>query len=348
MSASRVLCGVFALAAVAAIAACGGSEPQPATTIGHALDYRRNASTGYLYVANESGYGPSGTGSILIFSESANGNVAPLDVISGSATGLSQINGIAVDTSGEIYVVDTDKEAILGFAAGASGDVNPNVTISGADTGLAWPIGLAVDDAGNLYVANCGSGCKSGLPAPGLLEFAAGSSGDATPVRNISGSNTQLTRSNGVAWRGDVYVSQSSSIVVFDQSANGNAKPERVISGSNTLLDDAWGVTADQHHVYAGSCADIYIERFSGDANGNVAPQDVISGTKTKLRSCIDGVSVAAHGRIFAATINAYPSIVGFYRLKSGNVRANTYIAGSNTGLSYPTFVFATPQYAPN
>jgi hypothetical protein len=90
MSASRVLCGVFALAAVAAIAACGGSEPQPATTIGHALDYRRNASTGYLYVANESGYGPSGTGSILIFSESANGNVAPLDVISGSATGLSQ------------------------------------------------------------------------------------------------------------------------------------------------------------------------------------------------------------------------------------------------------------------
>jgi hypothetical protein len=166
-------------------------------------------------------------------------------------------------------------------------------------------------------------------------------------VRNISGSNTQLTRSNGVAWRGDVYVSQSSSIVVFDQNANGNATPKHVISGSKTLLGDAWGVTADQHHVYAGSCAGNYIERFSAVANGNAAPQAVISGTKTKLRSCIDGVSVAERGRIFAATINSYPSIVGFYRFKNGDVQANTYIAGSNTGLTYPTFVFATPQYAP-
>jgi hypothetical protein len=333
-------------AAALLLAGCGGSpvgSPQ-----GGQINPNRTqpgAKTGYLYVANESGYGPSGEGSILIFSQASSGNVAPVGVIAGSNTQLTQVNGIAVDPSGEIYVVDTDKDKIVGFAAGSTGNVSPNVVISGSATGLAWPIGLALDDDGNLYVANCGSGCKSGLPAAGVLEFAAGSNGNASPLRNISGSNTQLTRSNGVAWRGDVYVSQTSSIVVFNGSANGNATPSRIISGSKTGLNDAWGVTADKGWVFAGSCVNNSIARFRYRAAGDVAPAAVISGGKTRLDSCVDGISVAQRGQVYGVTINSNPAVVGFFRMANGNVRADTYIAGSNTDLTYPAFVFASPQY---
>jgi len=327
--------------AAAVLAGCGTPLQSPGAAGQAAIEYGPNARTGYLYVTNETGYGSNGTGSILVFYENAYGNTSPLDVISGSQTELSQVNGIAVDASGEIYVVDTDKNAILGFGAGSSGNVSPNVVIAGSNTDLAWPVGLAIDQAGNLYVANCGSGCKSGLPAAGLLEFAAGSDGNVSPLRNISGSKTQLTRSNGVAWRGDVYVSQSSSIVVFDKAANGNAAPKRVISGSKTFIDNAWGVAAAGDSLFAGSCVGNYIERFGYRANGDVAPQAVISGSKTKLMSCVDGLSFG-HGTIYAATINSYPSIVGFHELANGDVRPDTYIAGTNTQLTYPAFVFAT------
>ena len=335
------LCELLGFCAATAVAACGPPS-QPSAAAGQAAEYRAGAATGYLYVTNETGYGSSGSGSILVFYENAYGNTSPLYVISGSQTQLSQVNGITVDASGEIYVVDTDKNAILGFGAGSSGNVSPNVVIAGSNTDLAWPVGLAIDQGGNLYVANCGSGCKSGLAAAGLLEFAAGSNGNVTPLRNISGSKTQLTRSNGVAWRGDVYVSQASSIVVFDQAANGNAAPKRVISGSKTFIENAWGVATDGDSVFAGSCAGDYIERFDYRASGDAAPQAVISGSKTKLLSCVDGLAFG-HGRSYAATINSYPSVVGFHRLANGDVRPDTYLAGPNTQLTYPAFVFATP-----
>jgi hypothetical protein len=334
----------FATAA-ALLSGCGGSGSPPPQ--GVAMPLRRFAAaaqTGYVYVANESGYGRGGSGSVLVFSESSGGNVSPVNVIAGSQTQLTQVNGIAVNSAGEIYVVDTDTDQIVGFAPGTSGNVAPNVVIAGSQTQLAWPIGLAIDDSGNLWVANCGSGCESGLPAAGLLEFAAGSTGDASPLRDITGDRTQLTRSNGVAWRGrDVFVSQTSSVVVFDDAASGNATPKRVISGAQTGLNNAWGVAADHHSVYAGSCVADDVERFHRRASGDAEPAAVISGGKTKLDSCVDGVAVAQGGRVYAVTINSYPSVVGFYRFADGNVSPRFYIAGSNTELTYPTFVFATP-----
>jgi hypothetical protein len=80
-------------------------------------------SSGTIYVTdNTSG----GAGQVEIFASGSTGNVAPARTITGAATGLgSNPIGIAVDTSGNIYVADTANNRIAVFAAGASGNVAP-------------------------------------------------------------------------------------------------------------------------------------------------------------------------------------------------------------------------------
>ena len=84
-----------------------------------------------------------------------NGNVAPLRIISGPATGLLNPSGLAVDTvNNEILVanigsITADSSSITVYSRTANGDAAPLRTISGAATGLAQPIGLAVDTVNN-------------------------------------------------------------------------------------------------------------------------------------------------------------------------------------------------------
>ncbi len=107
-----------------------------------------------------------------------------------SFTGLSTPEGVAVDTSGTVYVADKQNNRVLGLAPGSSTQTvlpftdlsEPNgvavgaagsvyvadlsnrrvLTLAGgtgpqtalAFTGLIWPMGVAVDAAGSVYVAD--------------------------------------------------------------------------------------------------------------------------------------------------------------------------------------------------
>ena len=103
----------------------------PATTInsiqGLALD-----NAGNVYVSNV----PSGQNAlpdILEFSAGSTGNVAPTRIISGSAT-LTKVGGsLALDSAGNIYVLDVPN--LLKFAPNATGNVAPIAMITTA-TGL--------------------------------------------------------------------------------------------------------------------------------------------------------------------------------------------------------------------
>ena len=324
------------------LAGCSGSgNGKPEVMPQSETQVRTNAGE-YIYVANSSQVGQGATGQVLVYSTSSGGNAAPVNVIGGSQTQLTQVNGIVVDSSGEIYVFNTDTAEIVGFAPGSSGNVSPNVVIAGGNTNIGQPVDLAIDSAGNLYVANCGSGCGSGLPPPSVLEFAAGSTGNVAPIRDISGSRTELVRSNGVALdvAGNIFVSQLNEIIVFGSSANGNVPPSRVIVGSKTMLNTPFALAVDGNGLYASSCTGEYIERFAKKANGNVPPLAVIAGVKTRIQSCVDGVAIGRRGQIYGITWENAHSILGFPGLSNGNVRPSTRIAGSNTQLIDPTGIF--------
>ena len=106
-------------------------------------------SSGKVYVANGSGQ------SVTIYAAVRNGAVAPIATISGSNTGLYYPNGSAVDSRGNIYVVNSGSVTV--YAGGSKGDAAPIITISGSNTNLSTgTTGIALDSAGNIYVASAG------------------------------------------------------------------------------------------------------------------------------------------------------------------------------------------------
>jgi hypothetical protein len=296
----------------------------------------------YVYVANQVQSGSGWASSINIYPALATGNMCPNSVISGSQTQLTAVAGIVVDSAGEIYVANVDTDEIVGFAAGSDGNVSPNIVISGSQTELSRPTGLALDSHGNLYVANCASGCNVGSAPSALLEFSAGSNGNIAPVRNISGSATQISNANAPAVdaSGNIYVANyiSNTIDVFAPNASGNIRPIRVISGSRTLLNSPDGIAVDQLGLYAGSANDHFIERFRVGTNGNKPPAAVISGTKTQMLD-LDGIAVDSHGAVYASS-PGNQRILSFAALANGDAKPLTDIYGSNTGLVSPVWVY--------
>ena len=105
----------------------------------------------------------------------------------------------------------------------------------GANTGLDNP--LAFDAAGNLYVASFRGG---------ITVYAPGANGNATPIANISGSNTKLSGPDGLVLdaAGNIHVGghgpPGGAVAEFATHANGNVAPVAYINGPSTHLWARW------------------------------------------------------------------------------------------------------------
>jgi hypothetical protein len=99
----------------------------------------------------------------------------------------------------------------------------------------AGPAGIAFDGAGRLYVANSNS----------ILIYAAGATGDATPVATIAGPSTGLAGAKTPAFDGTgrlYVVISNTSITVYAAGATGDASPIATITGPSTGLSAPLGV----------------------------------------------------------------------------------------------------------
>jgi hypothetical protein len=119
--------------------------------------------TGDLYVADTN----NGTIRKVVTATGAVTTVAGLAGIAGSADGATSQgrfhypSGVAVDSSGNLYVADTDNDALREVSpSGAVTTIAGNAGTSGSADGLGsaarfnFPTGIAVDNAGNIYVAD--------------------------------------------------------------------------------------------------------------------------------------------------------------------------------------------------
>lgn len=123
-------------------------------------------------------------------------NIVPALTISGASTTLSAPMGIALDSSGNLYVADAGQPTprILVFnAPTGTGTLNvaPSRTITSSS--LVNPTDVKVDSSGTIYVVDQGAGPTG---TSNLLIFAANASGNSVPtVVPLPGNDTGLALS---------------------------------------------------------------------------------------------------------------------------------------------------------
>ncbi len=176
-------------------------------------------SAGNLYVANQgdntiSKVSPTGVATILAGASGVSG------AIDGSAftARFNQPTGVAVDTSGNVYVADQSNHTIRQISAGGivttvAGSAGVSGSTDGSDTSALFnnPTGVAVDLAGNVYVADSNNHTiRKIAPAPGGVTTLAGLAGASGSVDG-TGTAARFNQPAGVA------VDNSGNVYVADQ-----------------------------------------------------------------------------------------------------------------------------------
>jgi hypothetical protein len=120
--------------------------------------------------------GYNGNGYVAQYAAGTTASGVATATITGSATLIDKPAGVAVDTSGYIYVSQNDAAAIAVYAPGSNGNVAPARLLYGANTQLSEPSKLQLDANGFLYVED----------ETNILVFAPGANGNTAPIAGWS------------------------------------------------------------------------------------------------------------------------------------------------------------------
>ena len=278
---------------VAPIGTISGTNTGLAGLSGIAVD-----SAGKIYVANMRG------NCVTVYSAGSHGNVKPVATIIGKVKYpiWFEPHGIAVDSSGRIFLLM--QNAINIYSPGSNGAATPVAVISIPITGALTDI--AVDSHGKIFLTNAVSPLLTFRSQ--VLVYSADSTGNASPLAIIEGSNTGLDYPGGVAVDagGKIYVTMDGRIPVFSAGSNGNVKPITTITSENTGLTQPYGVAlgadgkiyvADKH-VGPRSCGKVLV--YAPGSYGDRAPIAVIEGPHTALQQPI-GIAVDRRGNVYVA-----------------------------------------------
>jgi DNA-binding beta-propeller fold protein YncE len=140
----------------------------------------------------------------------------------GSGCSPAASNGETAEESGEFR-----PPSIAIFSSKAKDDEPPLRMIEGDSTKLDWPMGIAVDSAHNtIAVANNGDNS--------ILIFDRKQEGNVAPVRVIHGDRTGINRPMGLAvdsQNGEIWISNygDHAALAFESGADGNVAPKRIL-----------------------------------------------------------------------------------------------------------------------
>ncbi|HEY1868008.1 MAG TPA: hypothetical protein VGG70_06895 [Candidatus Cybelea sp.] len=322
---------VNAIPAVVAPQASSAIGPATPSNKGQQLGGMHKATASLILVANE---GAGLGGSISEFSESANGNVAPVSIIAKNsgipgpfAVAFSSKEGIGI-ANGNIDN-PSDQFGAETFAL-ATGNFLTGITCFGEGQTNA----VAFDSTGRLFVAWLSGRTRA------IDVFAPGADGCAKPKRTIADTGGLAIGGNDV-----LYVA-SRTTKTIDIFPAGSSMMESQIGGSATGLVAPGTVAVDaSRNVYVFDTQTAAISEFAAGATGNVAPIRSIAGPKTGLNGGNGfsfGLAISkTSGEIFVSNPGTN-AILGFAPAASGNVAPIQTITGSATNLSNPLGLVVT------
>lgn len=144
---------------------------------------------------------------------------------------------LAIDGSGNVYVVDRSREAIDVFGPSASGHALPIRMIGGLYSRFKNLSDLAIDRSGSLYILE--SEPLAWRPRGSVLVFVRGAWDNETATSAIGGGNTNLQTVSGLALdtAGELAVSGGGDmsayyVNVYPSGAKGDMRPARRIAAA--------------------------------------------------------------------------------------------------------------------
>lgn len=225
---------------------------------------------------------------VLAFDADASGTeVQPEVSIDGDRTKLGGCQtGVAIGPNGDVYVADATVGpgslggAIVVFGPQQSGNAAPVRRIAGGHTNLRSPESIVIYKQ-ELFVADS---CIQYSSCGGFVQvFSRSADGNAPPLREIEGPNTQIGQPFGIALdaKGSIFVANRTNVAVFRRSADGNATPSYLLEGNETELNDPGAIALDDAgYLYVGSIdpsrRPYPVLVFKPHASGNTAPAATI------------------------------------------------------------------------
>ena len=218
----------------------------------------------------------------------SSGSQLPATAISTSSAELSDLNGIAFDIDGTMWVTSVDDSTLIAFPPASlerSGPAPAAVVISSNDGSLSAPRGLAFDKQHRLWVANVANGSIVRLD-PAQLR----SSGSPVPTVTITGLGQPVALAfdaAGSLWYSDARRNKVASFAEDQLDASGFLAPRVVVSSKAASLANPLGIAFDANgNLWVGNVGNQTVVGFSPTqlvAGGTIDPNVVLSSNGGSL-----------------------------------------------------------------
>ena len=200
---------------------------------------------------------------------------------------LFQPNGVAVDSSGNVYIADSTDNTIDKVTPGgtlsiiAGNGTTGRVVPGPATSSPLWnPIGVAVDSSNNVYIADTGNNRIEKVTPTGTLSVIAGNGSAVAPTAGPA-FQSGLSYPEGVAVdsSNNVYIADHSNYAIEKVTPAGTLS---IIAGTGTRGDPTAGLATassldDLEGIAADSSGNVFVTNTNDETTSGVVELQVLS-----------------------------------------------------------------------